>query len=417
MNFNSVKYKLNYYLLLLLAFLIPLERKLIPPVIILLFVSSLLNGSFKFKEKKGILVLILLYVTYAVGLIYSTNLKYGLFDIEVKLSLLLFPLMFFVSKIEMKKIADNILNSFIDGCFVASILSLVSAAIQCYLYSDINSFFYGELALYGHSSYMAIFLCFSSALIYIRNIKQNNAIKFPLKDLFLLGLFSIMIFFLISKTGIISILLIHFGFIGYLIIKNKLYLKGTVALVLISTLLFAGYKAIPEVNNRFNELFNTVLSERVDKNSTSAIRKEIWQTSVNILVQHPFGVGTGDVKDVLIENYTEVGLNYAAEKELNAHNQFLQTALATGVLGLLVLLVMIIYPLYYAIKNKHIIYIIFLCLMTINFLTEAMLETLAGVVFYAFFNTLFYATFVHEKFNKKVDTSYFKTTNSLINDN
>lgn len=397
MNFDTVKYKANYYLFLLLAFIIPLERKLIPPIIILLFVSSLLNGSFKFKEKKGILALALLYVTYVVGLIYSTNFKYGLFDLEVKLSLLLFPLVFFISKIEMKKIADNILNSFIDGCFVASVLSLVSAAIQYYLYSDINSFFYGELALYGHSSYMALFLCFSSALIYIKNIKQDNKISFPKKDLFLLALFSLIIFFLVSKTGIISILLIHFGFIGYLIIKNKLYLKGTVALVLISTLLFAGYKAFPEVNNRFNELFSTVFSESKELNSTSSIRTEIWKTSVKILAQHPFGVGTGDVKDVLVEHYINSGLNYAAEKELNAHNQFLQIALATGVLGLLVLLVMIFYPLYYAIKNRHIIYIVFLGLIIINFLTEAMLETLAGVVFFAFFNTMLYTTFVQNK--------------------
>lgn len=397
MNFDTVKYKANYYLFLLLAFIIPLERKLIPPIIILLFVSSLLNGSFKFKEKKGILALAILYITYVVGLIYSTNLKYGLFDLEVKLSLLLFPLVFFISKIEIKKIADNILNSFIDGCFVASVLSLVWAAIQYYLYLDINSFFYGELALYGHSSYMAIFLCFSSALIYIQNIKQDNEVSFPKKDLFLLGLFSIMIFFLVSKTGIISILLIHFGFIGYLIIKNKLYLKGTVALVLISTLLFAGYKAFPEVNNRFNELFSTVFSESKELNSTSSIRTEIWKTSVKILAQHPFGVGTGDVKDVLVEHYINSGLNYAAEKELNAHNQFLQIALATGVLGLLVLLVMIFYPLYYAIKNRHIIYIVFLGLIIINFLTEAMLETLAGVVFFAFFNTMLYTTFVQNK--------------------
>ncbi|MDT8412022.1 MAG: O-antigen ligase family protein [Vicingaceae bacterium] len=401
MNFDTVKYKANYYLFLLLAFIIPLERKLIPPIIILLFVSSLLNGSFKFKEKKGILALALLYVTYVVGLIYSTNLKYGLFDLEVKLSLLLFPLVFFISKIEMKKVADNILNSFIDGCFVASILSLVSAAIQYYLYSDINSFFYGELALYGHSSYMALFLCFSSALIYIKNIKQDNKISFPKKDLFLLALFSLIIFFLVSKTGIISILLIHFGFIGYLIIKNKLYLKGTVALVLISTLLFAGYKAFPEVNNRFNELFSTVFSESKELNSTSSIRTEIWKTSVKILVQHQFGVGTGDVKDVLVEHYMNSGLDYAAEKELNAHNQFLQIALATGVLGLLVLMVMIFYPLYYAIKNRHIIYIVFLGLIIINFLTEAMLETLAGVVFFAFFNTMLYTTFVQKIKNTK----------------
>jgi|TARA_R110000782_G_scaffold80846_4_gene159882 O-antigen ligase len=399
-NFDTVKYKANYYLFLLLAFIIPLERKLIPPIIILLFVSSLLNGSFKFKEKKGILALTLLYVTYVVGLIYSINLKYGLFDLEVKLSLLLFPLVFFVSKIEMKKVADNILNSFIDGCFVASILSLISAAIQYYLYSDINSFFYGELALYGHSSYMAIFLCFSSALIYIKNIKQGNKISFPKKDLFLLALFSLIIFFLVSKTGIISILLIHFAFIGYLIIKNKLYLKGTVALVLISTLLFAGYKAFPEVNNRFNELFTTVFSESEELNSTSSIRTEIWKTSVKILVQHPFGVGTGDVKDVLVEYYMNSGLDYAAEKELNAHNQFLQIALATGILGLLVLLLMIFYPLYYAIKNTHIIYIVFLGLIIINFLTEAMLETLAGVVFFAFFNTMLYTTFVQNKINR-----------------
>jgi len=399
-NFDTVKYKANYYLFLLLAFIIPLERKLIPPIIILLFVSSLLNGSFKFKEKKGILALTLLYVTYVVGLIYSINLKYGLFDLEVKLSLLLFPLVFFVSKIEMKKVADNILNSFIDGCFVASILSLISAAIQYYLYSDINSFFYGELALYGHSSYMAIFLCFSSALIYIKNIKQGNKISFPKKDLFLLALFSLIIFFLVSKTGIISILLIHFAFIGYLIIKNKLYLKGTVALVLISTLLFAGYKAFPEVNNRFNELFTTVFSESEELNSTSSIRTEIWKTSVKILVQHPFGVGTGDVKDVLVEYYMNSGLDYAAEKELNAHNQFLQIALATGILGLLVLLLMIFYPLYYAIKNTYIIYIVFLGLIIINFLTEAMLETLAGVVFFAFFNTMLYTTFVQNKINR-----------------
>ncbi len=397
MNFDTVKYKANYYLFLLLAFIIPLERKLIPPIIILLFVSSLINGSIKFKEKKGILALALLYVTYVIGLIYSSNLKYGLFDLEVKLSLLFFPLIFFISKIDIREIANKILNSFIDGCLVASILSLVSAAIQYYLYSDINSFFYGELALYGHSSYMAIFLCFSSALIYIRNIKQNNSIRFPLKDLFLLGLFSIMIFFLVSKTGIISILLIHFTFIGYLIIKNKWYLKGTILLVLISTLLFTGYKVFPEVNNRFNEMFSVVFSESTELNSTSSIRTEIWKTSINILMQHPFGVGTGDVKDVLVENYMDLGLNYAAEKELNAHNQFLQIALATGVLGLLVLVAMLVMPLYYSIKNKQAIYIVFLGLIIINFLTEAMLETLAGVVFFAFFNTMLYATFVQNK--------------------
>jgi len=63
-------------------------------------------------------------------------------------------------------------------------------------------------------------------------------------------------------------------------------------------------------------------------------------------------------------------------------------------------MIMIFYPLYYAIKNKHIIYMVFLGLIIINFLTEAMLETLAGVVFFAFFNTMLYTTFVQNKINR-----------------
>jgi O-antigen ligase len=280
------------------------------------------------------------------------------------------------------------------------LLSLISAGVQYYLYNNINSFFYGELALYGHPSYMAMFLCFSSALIYIRNIKQNNKIKFPLKDLFLLMFFSLIIFFLVSKTGIISIILIHFSFIGFLIIKNKLYVKGAAILGLISTLLFLGYKVFPEVNDRFNEMFAAFDSANNEVNTTSFIRMSIWKTSIDIITLHPFGVGTGDVKDVLIENYNKVGLNYAAENELNTHNQYLQTTISIGIIGFLVLLAMLFIPLYYSIKNRYLTYIVFLGLIIINFLTESMLETMAGIIFYAFFNTLLYVTFVQNKANK-----------------
>jgi len=39
-----------------------------------------------------------------------------------------------------------------------------------------------------------------------------------------------------------------------------------------------------------------------------------------------------------------------------------------------------------------------------NFLTEAMLETQSGVIFYAFFNTLFFAVLMQQKQDKSVNS-------------
>jgi O-antigen ligase len=102
-------------------------------------------------------------------------------------------------------------------------------------------------------------------------------------------------------------------------------------------------------------------------------------------------VGTGDVKDHLLEKYREKQLYNALGLELNAHNQYLQTMLALGIIGLLILLLNIVLPALYGMEMKHYLYLIFLILVAFNFLFESMLETQAGVVFYAFFNAYLFA--------------------------
>ena len=46
--------------------------------------------------------------------------------------------------------------------------------------------------------------------------------------------------------------------------------------------------------------------------------------------------------------------------------------------------------LFKSLKTKDYLYSLFLILIAINFLTESMLETQSGVVFFAVFNTLFF---------------------------
>lgn len=117
----------------------------------------------------------------------------------------------------------------------------------------------------------------------------------------------------------------------------------------------------------------------------------IWRSSLEIVDENPvFGVGTGDVKDVLLKKYEENHITAAAVKRLNAHNQYLQTCIALGGVGLLILILCLIFPAIYAIRNHDLLYFLFLMLIFLNLLFESMFERQAGIVFYSFFNALLF---------------------------
>ena len=88
--------KLHYFLGLIIAFTLPLA-KLTPVFIALMLLNWIIEGDFKNKFKtilnnKIALLFISFYLLHLVGLSYTQNIPDGLFDIQVKLSLLLFPL-------------------------------------------------------------------------------------------------------------------------------------------------------------------------------------------------------------------------------------------------------------------------------------------------------------------------------------
>ena len=133
-------------------------------------------------------------------------------------------------------------------------------------------------------------------------------------------------------------------------------------------------------------------------NEGTSNRIVVWKTSVELIKENPvFGVGTGDVKDVLISRYKKNKITYAYIYKLNAHCQYLQTFVATGAVGFLILILCLFVPAIIAIKNRNIIYLLFLIIFSFNMLVESMLEVQAGVVFYAFFNSLFFYTKNHER--------------------
>jgi O-antigen ligase len=394
MNFADIKYKANYYVLLMLAFVIPLERRLIAPFIILFFVTCLFNIELKKKKKPTVLLFTIIYILYLIGLIYTDNFNIGLLDVTTKLSLFILPLCFFLSKIDFKKILNKVFKSFIEGCFVSVVIALINSTINYYYSFDTSFFFYGNAALFVHSSYLAMLLSLCLIVLYYFVFEKNIDFKFkPTISIFLLIFFSFFIILLSSKTGLITMLMIHLTAISIWVIKYKAYVKGLSLLMLLIISFSVTYKFSNLFKQRIDELA-TIEKSNQEVNSSTIARKIIWSTAIDIIMNEPLlGYGTGDAKDVLVDEYKNRGLIFLADKKLNTHNQFLQTTIAIGVVGGLILITMFILPGIISFRKKHYLYLAFLVIIVINFFTESMLERQVGVVFYAFFNSLFFVSY------------------------
>jgi O-antigen ligase len=132
-------------------------------------------------------------------------------------------------------------------------------------------------------------------------------------------------------------------------------------------------------------MFNTFKSKETALNTTST-RLVIWKHSFMIIKNKPIlGVGTGDANDELLKTYVGKNEIELKERKFNAHNQFLQTSISLGILGLLALILPFIILFYKSIINQSLINLSFVILVLTNFLFEAMLETQAGVIFISFF--------------------------------
>ena len=82
----------------------------------------------------------------------------------------------------------------------------------------------------------------------------------------------------------------------------------------------------------------------------------VWKCSIEIIKENVFfGVGTGDVKTELNKKYEEKNIQQALKDNLNSHNQFLQTYVAIGLPGFILLLASLLLPLLYGIKKGNIL--------------------------------------------------------------
>jgi O-antigen ligase len=392
---------------LLIAFLLPFGINY-SFLIIIWAISFFVLDDVKTKLNKvfinkWFLIFITFFLIHVLGYFFSSNKLEALTAIEIKLSFLAFPILFYASvfnEVQVKKI----LISFVSGCFIASLLN-VFRAIYLYLFNDINAFFYTEFSYFMHPSYFAMYLIFAQLIIlffYNKWLSHLSHLYFKLG--FISSLFLITIFLCSSKMGLITaFLLLPTSF--FVILYHKGYKKIIMGLVVVFFVAFlSAYKIFPTPFERMKYALKvSTNTENIDKTDgeSTAVRILIWKESIQIIKNNfLFGTTPGDANDFLVESYKHDGLTGALRKNLNAHNQFLQTFIGTGIFGLVLLCIFTFGAVIYGFITKNYILLLFSVLVIFNFLVESMLQAQAGFIFFVFFFCLLTRYHIH-KFNIK----------------
>ena len=163
-------HKIIVVLLALVAFSLPFKDKFLVNlftvlVMVIWFFSNPIKKLFtKDHNKAPLIAIVLFYILHAFALLYTENLQEGFFNLEIKISLFIFPLIFYTSSFSVKQ-TGFFIASFVIGSVLCCMICLGHAAYLT-LITRKNSFFYQDLSWFQHPSYLSMYLTFCSVALF-----------------------------------------------------------------------------------------------------------------------------------------------------------------------------------------------------------------------------------------------------------
>ena len=181
-------------------------------------------------------------------------------------------------------------------------------------------------------------------------------------------LFSI---FVNSRAGVLCLIMLALVCGLHICFIQRKLRQGIIAIVAVLALVAVVHFAMPEQFRRLSKT-TTEIAEgetsdarfRIMENAWMVVKENVW-----------FGVGAGDRMDSLVPYYGTLDDTYCP------HNQFLDTWLATGVFGMLILWAMLLIPIMVAWRKHQFFPFVVNMMLIMNLLVESMVERQMGVVF------------------------------------
>jgi O-antigen ligase len=368
--------------------------------IIVWIIEGNFKGKFQLFKQPWLWFSIALYALYIIGIFYSTDTAKASIVIEHKLTLLLAPLLLGAGLSFRRQHLVLALFTFVNAGVLASIaaysLALYNGLSGVYAQSALIDYItYENLAqaigfqpiyfsLYLVFAFFALLALFSDERFNGQWFYQNRILAFSAL------LFIFLTIVLLSSRMELLALIITAVLTLLVFVKNKKLIFKALGLLVVVSVVGAVVILSSSVNRqRFTEMFDFKSDYTENIYGGRSVRIEKWKNTIECWSQSPvFGVGTGDMQTELNKIYEKNNFEVAIIYKFNPHNQYLETALAIGIPGLLVLLCWMFTLFLLGIKTGDWLLFSFGSVVSVSMITESMLERQWGVVFIAIFSAM-----------------------------
>ena len=390
--------KVYQFLLILLAFLLPLTVYGANLIIVIIVLIWLLSGDYASKFRRTInnkllQASIVFFFLHLVGLLWTEDFSWGLHIVhKMWYFLLFFPILF---NIVQKKYTKYYITSFL---LAISITEIFSYLIWFQVISPFGSAeVYNPTPFMSHISYNPI-LAFAIYLVY-HEVLFNN--KLTQLKFFLYSFFAVTMTINMFITGGRAGQVIYFVILATMIFQyfsaKKIKALLTIC-ILIPGIFMTAYQTSPQFNERVDLAVENAITFSQNTQSSVGMRISFAINSWEIIKENSIiGVGTGDYP----LEYNKVNVRNTPEipYSTNPHNMYTLVLVQLGIVGLLSMLSIFYYQIKAAWANENIFFrnagitlpLIFLILMLSD---SYLLGHYTSLLF------VFFSSFLHKNFEK-----------------
>lgn len=204
---------------------------------------------------------------------------------------------------------------------------------------------------YIHHNYLSLYNLTAIAFLYTEVTRQRShrIFQLPIWTLILaILILSAYILFSASRSGMMIWLVVAAMCICHISFVKRNWIGSIASALIVTMFIVCSYQMEPGLYNRFLHTLNEMHEGRIGD-----IRQEMFPCAIEVAKQKPItGHGCGDYWEPLYQSYLNHGVNKAFKARYSSHNQYLETWMATGYIGLTIQLFMMLAPLILAFKKR-----------------------------------------------------------------
>jgi len=236
-----------------------------------------------------------------------------------------------------------------------------------------------------HHAYKALYAVVALTFVYHVLSTCWKKIKIWLRILLLISVVVLICYIVLvnSRAGMLAMVISGGICILHLAITHSSWKLGIGIALLFCFGIYGATQVIPSYKDRLTDTF---------KDFDNDVRMTIYRSNWHAFTKSPLvGHGIGDSPAIQLETYQEDGFERGIRAKYNAHNQYLDSLVSTGLLGLLSLFFFLLTPIIvaYRYRNKFLFMIALLTgIVMFNLLFESMLDRQMGLLFIGWLYTI-----------------------------